>query len=316
MDRQSGLDLSVVIPMKNEKEALAPLFAELLPVLRGTGLSFEVICVNDGSDDGTMNALLDIRSREPEVRVVDLSRNFGKEPATTAGLEFASGAAVVVMDADLQDPPGLIPELLAKWREGYEVIYAARRSRPGDGLLKRTAARLFYACFNRISDTPIPPDAGDFRLLDRRVVEALRNLPEQSRFMKGLFAWVGFRRIGVPYDRPGRGTGHSQWAPARLLAFALDGFFSFSSAPLRIWTYLGGTTAVLALLYALYLIVRTLVQGVDVPGYASTMVAILFFGGVQLLSIGILGEYIGRVFRETKRRPLFIVRETHGFDED
>lgn len=307
-------ELSVVIPMRNEGPMVDALFARLMPVLDGAVTSFEVVCVNDGSDDDTQDRLRALQDQFPMVRILELSRGFGKEAALTAGIDHASGAAVVVMDADLQDPPELIPEFLSKWKEGYEVVYGARRSRDQDSWFKRTTAKAFYALFNKLSDTKLPPDAGDFRLMDRAVVNALIALPEHSRFMKGIFAWVGFKQIGVPFDRPERVAGDSQWPYFKLFRFALDGLFSFSTVPLRLWTWVGTGTASIALMYALYLVMRVIVSGRDVPGYASLMVAILFFGGVQLISVGVLGEYIGRIFRETKNRPLYIVKQAYGLD--
>jgi len=315
MSKSKAVELSVVIPMRNEGPMVDALFARLLPVLDSTGKSFEVICVNDGSIDDTQVRLLAQRDHFQTVRILELSRSFGKEAALTAGLEHACGAAVVVMDADLQDPPELIPELLAKWQDGFEVVYGARRSRDRDSWLKRTTAQAFYALFNALSDTKLPPDAGDFRLMDRAVVDALLALPEHSRFMKGIFAWVGFKQTGVPYDRPERLAGESQWPYFKLFRFALDGLFSFSTVPLRLWTWIGSGVALVALSYASFLMIRVSVYGRDVPGYASLMVAILFFGGVQLISVGVLGEYIGRIFRETKGRPLYIVKKAHGLDD-
>jgi len=315
MSKSKATELSVVIPMRNEGPMVDALFARLLPVLNSTAKAFEVICVNDGSDDDTQVRLLALQDQFSAIRILELSRGFGKEAALTAGIDHARGAAVVVMDADLQDPPELIPELIAKWQEGYEVVYGARRSRDQDSWLKRTTAKAFYALFNKLSDTKLPPDAGDFRLMDRAVINALMAMPEHSRFMKGIFAWVGFKQIGVPYDRPERMAGESQWPYFKLFRFALDGLFSFSTVPLRLWTWIGTGTASIALMYALYLVVRVFVSGRDVPGYASLMVAILFFGGVQLISVGVLGEYIGRIFRETKRRPLYIVKQAYGLDD-
>ena len=312
----NSVTISVVIPMRNERDLLKPLFQRLLPVLEGLNEGFEVICVNDGSTDDTLERLKKRNAKHAAIRIVDLSRGFGKEAALTAGIDLARGRAVVVMDADLQDPPELIADFVAKWREGWQVVYGARRSRDKDSWLKRTTAKAFYAVFNRLSRTPIPPDAGDFRLMDRRVVDALKRLGEHARFMKGLFAWVGFKYTSVPFDRPERKAGESQWPFLRLLRFAFDGIFSFSTIPLRLLIWLGAVTAAVALLRAAYLVVRTWVFGIDVPGYASLMVAVLFFGGVQLISTGVLGEYIGRIFTESKNRPLYIVNQIIGFDEE
>jgi len=306
--------LSVVVPMHNEMLSVTPLFERLLPVLNASGCDWEVICVDDGSSDSTCGAVLAYREMYSSIRLIDLSRNFGKEAALSAGLDHAGGDIVVVLDADLQDPPELIPEMIAAWKGGAEIVYAVRRSRSGDGIVKRLTAKIFYAIFNRLVDTPIPPDAGDFRLLDRRVVDALAELPEHARFMKGIFAWVGFRQAAVYFDRPARHSGHSQWSYLKLIRFALDGIFSFSTLPLRLATWVGATTAFFALAYTLYFFVRTLIVGADVPGYPSLIIAIMFLGGIQLIAIGMLGEYVGRIFAEAKARPLYIVRETVGFN--
>jgi glycosyltransferase involved in cell wall biosynthesis len=297
--------------MFNEGGSLPGLFARLLPALRATGASHEILCVNDGSTDGTLAELLKLRETEPSLSVIDLSRNFGKEAALTAGLDHARGAAVIPMDADLQDPPELIQAMLAKWREGYEVVYAQRSTRAGDGWAKRLTAWLFYRVFNAVANTRLPSDAGDFRLMDRRVVEALRRLPERTRLMKGIFAWVGFRHTGVPYDRDARGAGVSGWSRIGLLRLALTGIVSFSSLPLRLWTVLGFFIASGAFLYGAFLIARVIIYGRDVPGYASLMVAGLFAFGTQLLTLGTIGEYISRIFDEVKQRPLYLVREVH-----
>jgi polyisoprenyl-phosphate glycosyltransferase len=311
-----GPVISIVIPMRNEASMVAALFARLLPVLDSVRETYEVVCVVDGGEDETLERLLEVRSKHDTIKIVDLSRSFGKDSAMMAGLDRAAGRIIVVMDADLQDPPELIPEMVERWQQGYEVVYGARRSRDQDNFLKRWTARCFYSFFNLISDVPIAADAGDFRLIDRKVLDALKKMPENTRFTKGMFAWVGFRQIGIPYDRPARQAGNSQWSYIRLIGFALDGLFSFSIVPLRVSTWLGLAIALASISYAVFLIVRTVIQGVDVPGYASLMVAILFIGGIQLISAGILGEYIGRIFSETKERPLYVVRDTHGFDSD
>lgn len=308
--------LSVVIPMHNEQAVIDLLFERLLPILKKVGEPYEIICVNDGSTDDTLALLTARHLKKTAIRIIDLSRSFGKEAALMAGIERARGDAVIIMDADLQDPPELIVDFVALWKSGFQMVYGARRSRTQDAPFKRFMAEKFYALFNRLSDTPIPPDAGDFRLMDRIVVDALLRLPEHSRFLKGLFAWIGFKQTSVPFDRPERPAGESQWPFWSLCNFALDGILSFSTVPLRVWTWLGSITALLALLYAGYLIVRTMILGIDVPGYASLMVAVLFFGGVQLISTGVLGEYIGRIYTENKGRPLYIVNQTIGFDDE
>ena len=307
--------ISVVIPLHNEQAMLDALFARLVPILNDLKMTYEIICVNDGSTDETLPGLIAKQGQHPHICIVDLSRSFGKEAALTSGLDHARGDGVIVMDADLQDPPELITDFVSKWKEGWQVVYGERRSRDQDSYIKRISARWFYAIFNRLSETYIPSDAGDFRLMDRVVVDALKTLPEHARFMKGMFSWVGFKQTGVPFDRPERYAGQGQWPALRLIRFALDGIFSFSTVPLRLWTWLGGITALIALLYATFLMSRTVIYGVDVPGYASLMVAVLFFGGVQLISTGILGEYIGRIFRESKSRPLYVVNQLIGFKD-
>lgn len=304
--------LSLIVPMYNEAEGIDVLFARTLPILHAITPDFEIIAVDDGSLDGTLARLADWNAQEPRIKAIGLSRNFGKEAALSAGLEYAGGAAVIPFDADLQDPPELIPELVAKWQEGYKVVLATRRSRPGDSWLKARSAGWFYRLFNRVSTIPIPANTGDFRLMDRNVVEAVRKLPERIRFMKGLFAWVGFPTTTVYYDRPERHAGVTSWNPWKLWQFALDGILAFTTLPLRVWTYLGAFISLCAFGYGIFLIARTVLHGTDVPGYVSLMTAILFFSGVQLLSLGILGEYVGRIYREVKRRPVFLVAETIG----
>lgn len=303
--------ISVVVPVYNESRVLDEFLERLIPVLEGLAETYEIVCVNDGSTDDTLERLFAWQARVAALVVVDLSRNFGKEQALTAGLDTAAGDAVIPIDADLQDPPELIPQLIERWREGYDVVSARRKSRRGESGLRRLSARLFYRLFSAMSDIPVPLDTGDFRLLDRKVVEALAHLPERTRFMKGLFAWVGFRQTDVLFDRDPRSSGQSTWSYLRLWRFAMDGITSFSTFPLRFLTFLGGTLAGLTFLYGLFLIIRTLVIGVDVPGYASLLVTVLFLGGVNLLAVGLLGEYIGRIFMEVKQRPAYVIREVH-----
>ena len=308
--------LSVVIPMYNEAANLDRLFSELEESLAVADCSYEIVCVNDGSRDDTLPGLLAHRRRNPAIKLVNLSRNFGKEMALSAGLSYCRGAAVLPLDADLQDPPSLIPLLLARWQEGYDVVNAVRASRPGDGLLKRLSASLFYKAYNRVADTKIPAEVGDFRLMDRKVVDVLNQLPERTRFMKGLFAWVGFRRTEIKYDRPRRGAGTTSWNFHRLFNFAISGITAFSTVPLRFATYIGLGIFLFALFYIAFLVIRVVLVGRDTPGYASLMVTVLMFGGLQFTILGILGEYIGRIYEEVKRRPLFIVENTEGFDDE
>lgn len=307
--------LSIVVPMHNEEAGLDAFFARVTGVLESMGERWEIVCVDDGSRDGTFDALAQAHARDARIKVLRLSRNFGKEAALSAGLAHARGDAVVPIDADLQDPPELIPALFAKWREGYDVVNAARTSRQGETWFKKASARAYYRLFELVSPIRLARDTGDFRLLGRPVVDALNQLPERSRMMKGLFAWVGFRQAYVPYDRPPRFAGCSQWSFGRLCKLALDGITSFSSWPLRIWSFIGATIALLAFAYAMFLVARTLAHGVDVPGYASLMVVVLFVGGVQLVGLGVLGEYLGRVFEEVKERPLYLIMDRRGIGE-
>jgi polyisoprenyl-phosphate glycosyltransferase len=304
--------ISVVVPLYCEASNLEPLFTRLEAVLNRLDCGYEIVCVDDGSSDDTVSGLKLHRQRNPNIKIVALSRNFGKELALTAGIDYACGAAVVPIDADLQDPPELIEALVAKWREGYDVVYARRRSRLGETWLKKTTANAFYRVMERMSKVPIPRDTGDFRLLDRQVVDVLKQLPERTRFMKGLFAWVGYRQAEVIYDRAPRYSGQTKWNYWRLWNFAIDGIVSFSIAPLRIWSYVGIVFATISLIYGSFLLVRTLISGNDVPGYASLMVAVLFLGGIQIMSLGVLGEYLGRVYEEVKGRPLYLVRNAYG----
>ncbi|MGF1590624.1 MAG: glycosyltransferase family 2 protein [Pleurocapsa sp.] len=307
------VEISVIIPLYNESESIEYLFARLTPVLDLLNTNYEIICINDGSQDDTLKRLIEINLKDSRVKIVNLSRNFGKEIALTAGIDYASGSAVIPIDADLQDPPELIGKLIDKWREGYDVVYATRRSRQGETWLKRISAQAFYQTIGKMSHVPIPANTGDFRLLDRRVVEAIKKLPERTRFMKGLFAWVGYKQTSVLFDREPRYSGQTTWSYWKLWNFALDGIISFSFLPLKVWSYVGVTISFISLLYALMLVIRTLTFGVDVPGYASLMVAILFLGGIQLITLGVLGEYLGRVYEEVKGRPLYLVREEYGF---
>lgn len=311
--------LSVVVPLYNERDGLDAFLERVEsvvgPLVAPLRRDYEIVCVDDGSTDDTLEKLLAHRKRNPAIKVVALSRNFGKDIALTAGLEHARGAAVVPIDADLQDPPELIPELFAKWLDGNDVVYATRASRESDGRMKRLSAAWFYRVHNALADISIPYDTGDFRLMDRRVVQALERLPERNRFMKGLFAWVGFRQAAVAYEREPRAFGRSKWKSWRLWNFGLDGITSSSTVPLRVWSYVGLAVFVFALIYAGFLMFRTLIYGSDVPGYASLMIVVLLMGGINLLTLGIVGEYLGRVYTEVKQRPLYLVREAHGIDE-
>lgn len=306
--------LSVISPFYNEELGVEAFFVRLSAVHAEIAdrYDLEVIAVNDGSKDNTLLELTRVQPLYPFLTIVDLSRNFGKEAALSAGLDFATGDIVVPIDSDLQHPPELILEMVAKWEAGFEVVLAKRVDRDTDRAIQKFSANSFYKLHNYISDIDIPADVGDFRLMDRKVVDALKALPENRRFMKGLFAWVGFKTTTVEYKVEPRLSGVTSFNTWKLWNFALEGITSFSSAPLRVWSYLGGAISLLSFLYAIYLTLKTVVFGIDTPGYASLMVAILFVGGIQLIGIGVLGEYLGRIFVETKRRPVYIVREVIG----
>jgi len=312
--------LSLIIPVFNEEAAITPFLERVQQVYPQPGRNprdpreLELVFVNDGSTDRTVETLLAAQTSVPHhwrVIVVDLSRNFGKEAALTAGLCTVSGDVAVPIDVDLQDPPELIPEMVDKWREGFEVVLARRADRSSDSLPKRWTARWFYRIHNRIADLKLPHDVGDFRLMDRQVVDALMALPESRRFMKGLFAWVGFRTATIDYIREERSSGQSKFNGRKLLGFAIEGFASFSEAPLRLWTYLGSLVALLSLLWGGWIALRTVLFGADLPGYPSIFVAVTFFGGLQLIGIGVLGEYLGRTYIEAKRRPIYLIRRIY-----
>lgn len=305
--------VSILVPMFNEEEVVDIFFTSIIPVLDGLPVAWEIVCVNDGSKDNTLDILWRWHASEPRIKVINLSRNFGKESALTAALDFASGDAVIPVDADMQDPPSVIPDLIDAWLNGFDVVNAVRACRSSDSVMKRVTARWFYKVINSISDSPVPPDVGDFRLLSRRACDSITSLRERRRFMKGLFSWVGFPTTTVTYQRMSRAAGTTKWNYWKLWNFAIEGITSFSTAPLKIATYLGLLAAVVGLVYALVLVFETLVFGNAVKGYASLMTAVLFFGGVQLIFIGVVGEYVARIHDEVKGRPIYIVESKKGF---
>lgn len=305
--------LSVVLPMHNEAANIDALFARLQPVLERLGVPYEVVCVDDGSRDDTWVRLTAARGANPRIRLLRFSRNFGKEMAMTAGLRQASGRAVVLMDSDLQHPPEMIEEFYAQWQAGAQVVYGVRKSRDTDPPLRRWLTRRFYQVLDSMSEMPLPRDAGDFRLMDRAVVDALNQMGERTRFMKGLYSWVGFRQVAVPFETAPRHAGTTSFSTWKLFRFALDGIVSFSTLPLRIWSWLGLAVAAIAVIYGAVILLKTMIFGIDLPGYASLMVATLFIGGVQLICLGVLGDYLGRIFTEVKGRPLYLVSESAGF---
>jgi glycosyltransferase involved in cell wall biosynthesis len=315
MTRRAGL-ISVAVPCFNEQHSIGPFMQAITPALESAGHEYEILFVDDGSSDDTLPMLVALAGSNPHVKVLALSRNFGKEAALTAALDFVSGDAVIPIDADLQDPVELIPQMVAKWEAGTDVVLAQRKSRPDDSMLRRGAARFFYKLIAKLSHFPIPENVGDYRLMDRKVIECVRQLPERTRYMKGLLAWPGFRSEIIEFTRPQRHTGNSKWPVWKLFNHGLDGIFSFSTAPLRIWTYFGFALSAFSLAYLCWVVIKTLIFGIDWPGYASTLSVILFFNGIILMGLGVLGEYLGRVFIEVKGRPIYLVKSKTGFKDD
>lgn len=299
--------ISIICPCYNEQEVLDTFTTTITGILTDTGFSYELLFINDGSKDNTLKVLYRLAENNSDIRVVNLSRNFGKEAALTAGLDLARGEVVIPIDADLQDPPELIHDFLREWQKGYDVVVAKRIDRSSDTWAKKITANLFYKFHNKIAKIAIPDNVGDFRLITRRVVKAIQLLPENQRFMKGIFSWVGFKTAVVEYARQPRAAGETSFNGWKLWNFALEGITSFSTAPLRIWLYLGILFSVIAFAYGCAIVLKTLIFGVDLPGYASLLTAVLFFGGIQLIGLGVMGEYIGRLYMESKRRPTYIV---------
>lgn len=311
-----GKKLSVVVPVFNEEEVLPEFHRRLAKVLDGLKVKSEIIYVNDGSVDESAKVLCQLIKDDARITLVDLSRNFGKEIAMTAGMDYANADAVVVIDSDLQDPPELIPEMIEHWQSGYDMVYAQRTSRAGESVFKKTTAHLFYRMMQKLSRVKIPQDVGDFRLLSRRAVDALSGLREQHRFMKGLFAWIGYPQKAIQYQRDARYGGKTKWSYVGLWNFAIEGITSFSTIPLKIATYLGTATALVAFLFGMFMVVKTVFFGNPVPGYPSLLVVVLFLGGIQLVALGVIGEYLGRMFDETKGRPLYLVKNYQPADMD
>lgn len=314
-DNASRPTLSVVAPVFNEEAILPELYRRLRVVLDGAGLDWELVLINDGSRDRSPEIMRELHAADTRVKVVDFARNFGHQVAITAGADFARGDAVVIIDADLQDPPEVILDLLAKWREGYDIVYAVRSERKGETWFKEFTAKAFYRIIYKITDINIPMDTGDFRLMDRKVVEALKTMREKHRFMRGMSVWVGFKQTGVHYVRAERFAGETKYPLKKMLKFALDGITSFSYFPLQLATYVGFAAALIAVIGILVTIILRLTGNHPLEGQATTLVAVLFLGGVQLISLGIIGEYLGRIYDEVKGRPLYIVREALGFEE-
>ena len=306
--------ISVVTPIYNEEKNIDEFISQVESVFRELSYDHEIICVNDGSNDASYDRILYWVKQSPRVKAIDLARNFGKEMALSAGLDYATGDAVIIMDADLQHPPALIRNFLEKWEEGFDSVYGIRAHRREETRTKQFLTRTFYKLLQSVSEVSIPPNAGDFRLLDRCIVDALLEMPERTRFMKGLYAWVGFNQIGVDFEAGARMAGESKWSMLRLWSLALEGLVSFSSVPLKVWSYMGFIISMLSLIYAAIVVIDVLVTGSEVPGIPSILTAVFFIGGIQLLTVGILGEYLSRIFIEVKRRPVYIVREICGVD--
>ncbi len=300
-------EFSVVVPIYNEVENIPVLYDRLVGVLENVGNSFEIVFVDDGSRDESVKKLQELAAADERVIVLELARNFGHQVAITAGLDFTRGKAIALMDADLQDPPEVLPEFIAKWREGYDVVYAIRERRK-ENWLKRTSYAAFYRVLRRVSNIEIPLDAGDFCVMDRRVVDLLKEMPERSRFVRGIRSWVGFNQVGIPFERHARAAGTSKYTVGRLMLLALDGLISFSYVPLRIITALGLSVSLASLILAVFFFVKKLIYGLNPPGYASIIVSIFFLAGIQLVTLGVIGEYVGRIFEEAKRRPMYVLR--------
>lgn len=303
--------ISIIVPVLNEEESIAILIKRIDENLSRIIIDYELVFVDDGSTDATFDILQDKASNDSRIVLISLSRRFGKDAALLAGLENCTGDGAIPIDADMQDPPEIIPQMLARWRDGYDVVCAVRRQRQ-ESFFKKFSAHMFYSLLSRISNTPVYPDVGDFRLLDRCAIDAVLLLPERNLFMKGLMSWVGFRTCCIFYDRPCRQLGSSKWSFASLIGFAFDGITSFSNIPLYSWIYFGALVSFLSVSYGFYLIAYTLFTGVTVPGYVTLMTAVLFMGGLQLISIGVLGQYVGRIFTEVKQRPRYIIRKSYN----
>lgn len=306
--------ISCIVPVYNEEANVSSFFEQLQKILASLTDRFEIIVIDDGSKDATVEKILAF-PKEYRIKLIGLSRNFGKEVALTAGLDHCSGDVAIIMDADFQHPIEVLPEFIKHWANGYEMVYGVRNNRDNESVVKRSFAKLFYWCMAKITNIDIPNNAGDFRLLDRKVIDALNSFQERIRFMKGMYAWVGFKKMAVPFDVQERVAGTSSWGFGRLTELAITGIISFSDIPLRVWGFIGFIVSLISLIYAIYIVTVTLLFGADLPGFPSLIVAIMFLGGIQLLSVGILGEYIARIFTEVKQRPKYLIETKWGFDE-
>jgi len=312
-----NVDVSIIVSMYNEEDSLDLFFNKINDVIEeNSKYNFEIICIDDGSVDSTYDKLVKYAKKDKKVKIIKFSRNFGKEYGMMAGFKFCNGKCAIPIDVDLQDPPSLISKFIKKWEEGYDMVYGIRIDRKSDTLLKRLTAKMFYKIYNLLTKSPIPYNAGDYRLIDKKIINAILSLNEKNIFMKGIFGWTGFKSVGIEYIREKRSAGVSKWNYWKLWNFALDGITASTTFPLRIWSYLGGILSLSGMLYAFYIILRTVIKGIDVPGYASLLVFILLLGGIQMIILGILGEYIGRIFIEVKNRPIYIVENKVNFDEE
>src|SRR3990167_812689 len=313
--KDKSIHISCVVPVYNEQEVISSFIQELAAAMRELSNHFEIIVVDDGSRDQSIEKIQAL-PKDCRVKLLGLSRNFGKEAALTAGIEHAQGDVVILLDADFQHPVEVLQSFLQKWAEGYDMVYCERQDREIESVIKRNSARLFYWVMQKITNINIPNNAGDFRLMDKKIVEAIKKFPERTRFMKGLYAWVGYKTIGVPYEVRERAGGKSSWGFSRLTELAITGITSFSDVPLRVWGLIGFMISLASLIYAIYIVTVTMIFGADLPGFPTLVVAIMFLGGIQLLSIGILGEYIARIFTEVKQRPKYLVSTKVGFDDE
>ncbi len=315
--KAEAVDISIIVAMYNEEESLSYFFDNIKSVLKKiTKYTFEIICIDDGSKDATYSMLQEYAKKDKNIKIIKFSRNFGKEYGMMAGLKYCTGKCAIPIDVDLQDPPELILDFISKWEEGYDMVYGIRNDRTSDTFIKRITASLFYKLYNLMTKSPIPYNAGDYRLIDRKIINTIKSLRECNIFMKGIFGWTGYKTFGIKYTRQVRKAGTSKWNYWKLWNFALDGLTASTTFPLRVWSYLGSLLSITGMLYAFYIIFRTIINGSDVPGYASLLVFILLLGGMQMIILGILGEYIGRIFIEVKNRPIFIVEEKVNIDSE
>lgn len=309
----SQIKYSIIIPVHNEKECLKELYRKLTDVLKNVDNDYEIIFINDGSTDNSLEILNELNQENEKIKIIDFSRNFGHQMALTAGLKYASGEAIITMDADLQDPPEIIPQMIEKWKQDYKVVYGLRKERQGESIFKKMTALGFYRLINKLSQTNIPVNAGDFRLIDRQVVESLKSIKEQHRFLRGLISWTGFKQTGVEFIRPARFAGTTHYPFKKMLKFALDAIYSFSTLPLKLCIYLGFLTTLISIGCGIWALIMHFFFESTVQGWTSLIIIVLFLGGIQLITLGIIGEYVGRTYEESKKRPLYLIKTKIGF---